>query len=407
MNKKKRIIFGIIFLLVTILLGYGIYKVFFESEPQPQQTQSDQPTEDQQGQFPAAEQGDTTSQVTETDEDELPTSETTQQDEYTPPEPDQNVSKTIDDNVDNVNVGSNNTRFYNEEDGKFYQLANGELKEMDDKTFFNVDKVEWAPTEDKAILEYPDGANIYYNFENKQQETLPKHWTEFSFSPDSNQIAAKSMGYSPDNRWLIESNPDGSKTRRITSMGENADKVNVNWSPNRQVVAFSRTGRSLGSNRQEVLMIGRNNENFKSITAPGYDFRGEWSPKGQKVLFSVHSGRSNYRPELWIVNGQGESIGTGRKKLNVNTWADKCTFQDERFVYCGVPTEIEQGSGFEPSLANNTNDDIMKIDTQTGAKTPISTEGEEITVKNMEYNKQENKILITTTNESGIFEIKL
>ena len=407
MNKKKRILFGIIFLLVTILLGYGIYKVFFESEQQPQPTETDQPTEDQQGQFPAAEQGDTTGETTETGEGELPTSDTTQQEEYTPPEPDQNVSKTIDDNVDNVSVGSNNTRFYNEEDGKFYQLANGELKEMDDKTFFNVDEVEWAPTEDKAILEYPDGANIYYNFETKQQETLPKHWTEFSFSPDSNQIAAKSMGYSPDNRWLIESNPDGSKTRRITSMGENADKVNVNWSPNRQVVAFSRTGRSLGSNRQEVLMIGRNNENFKSITAPGYDFRGEWSPKGQKVLFSVHSGRSNYRPELWIVNGQGESIGTGRKKLNVNTWADKCTFQDERFVYCGVPTEIEQGSGFEPSLANNTNDDIMKIDTQTGAKTPISTEGEEITVKNMEYNKQENKLLITTTNESGIFEIKL
>lgn len=410
MDKKKRIIFSIIFIIITILLGYALYAVFFASEETTENTTPNQPDGSDQARFPDASEGEDRTIDTGDSDNQLPASERNQQQDepYTPPEPDQRVSKTINDAVDNVDISSdNNTRFYNEEDGKFYQLTNGELKVMDDKTFYNVDKVSWAPTEDKAILEYPDGANVYYNFETKEQKTLPKHWTEFSFSPDSNKVAAKSVGYSPDNRWLIESNPDGSKTKKLEPMGENANKVNVNWSPNRQVVAFSRTGRSLGSNRQEVLMIGRHGENFKSITAPGYDFRGQWSPEGQKVLFSVHSGRSNYKPELWIVNGQGEKIGTGRKKLNVNTWAEKCTFKDENTIYCGVPTIIKKGSGFEPSLADDIPDDIMKINTQTGAKTPISTEGNQITVKNIEYNKAENKLLITTKKESGIFEIKL
>ncbi len=72
------------------------------------------------------------------------------------------------------------------------------------------------------------------------------------------------------------------------------------------------------------------------MVVEGRDFREKWSPTGQKMLYSVYSIRSNFKPELWIVNAEGNNIGTGRKLLNLSTWADKCTFADDRFVYCAV-----------------------------------------------------------------------
>jgi hypothetical protein len=40
-------------------------------------------------------------------------------------------------------------------------------------------------------------------------------------------------------------------------MGENESKVTVDWSPNRQFIALSRTGDALGADREEVLFIGK------------------------------------------------------------------------------------------------------------------------------------------------------
>ena len=87
-------------------------------------------------------------------------------------------------------------RYYNANDGKFYHLtSDGQIKEMSEQTFYNVNKVTWANNTDKAVLEYPDSSKIVYDFDKQKQTTLPKHWEEFSFSPDGGQIAAKAWGY--------------------------------------------------------------------------------------------------------------------------------------------------------------------------------------------------------------------
>jgi len=74
-------------------------------------------------------------------------------------------------------------RYYNENDGKFYRIGrNGKIVPLSDKTFHSVRKIVWSPNADKAILEYPDGANIVYDFAADKQITLPKHWKDFDFS---------------------------------------------------------------------------------------------------------------------------------------------------------------------------------------------------------------------------------
>ncbi len=305
-----------------------------------------------------------------------------------------------------VNTGGV-VRYHNAGDGKFYRIQpDGQIRALADQQFYNVQKVTWAKTADKAILEYPDGSKIVYDFNLKKQTTLPKHWEDFSFSPDSSEIAAKSLGLSPENRWLITTKDDGSGTTLIEPLGENANLVDIAWSPSRQTVALSQTGQALGLDRREVLLIGLKGENFKSTIVEGLDFLPQWSPTGKKLLYSVDSARSDFKPELWIVNAFGDSIGTGRLNLGITTWADKCSFGGDDTLFCAVPRDLPQGAGMSPEIAKDSYDDLYKIDLKTGTKTPIPL-GADYHLMNISYDQAKNKVYFTDPDQTGIFEAQL
>ncbi len=411
--NKKRIVAMIGFVLVTILLGYAIYRVFFA--PKTPESTVTQTGETISGQFPTAGEGQTDTTGSPGGGTSLPTSpeipfstyddDMGPDDDLRPPL----VNTVINQPVSNISADTKgNAKFYNQTDGKFYRVGkDGSVESLTDTTFYNVSNVNWSPTRDEAIIEYPDGANIYYNFDTKKQVTLPPHWETFSFDNSGNQITAKSMGFSEENRWLITADPEGNNTAPIEPLGQNASRVIVDWSPNGSVLALSRTGEPLSSDRQEVLLIGKYGENFKSIIVEGRDLRTAWSPDGNKLLHSVYSSRTNYVPELWIVDASGsDATGSGRKLLNVSTWADKCAFADERYVYCGVPITMEPGAGFVPALEDQTPDQIIRIDTRTGLKQPLDMD-ETHTVQDIFVSNDGQTLYFSDKNSAGLFEIAL
>lgn len=405
---RKRAIIAFIFLLVCIGVGYLLYRVFFAAETPDIALVDEEPSAADK--FPQANQG---APLPTQEETGIPLpvsqggSEDTTPDSNLPPgviagEVEQIVNVAV--TGVSADTRSGNPRFYNDEDGKFYHLnANGKVEPLSDQVFYNVQDVTWSPVSDVSIIEYPDGANIYYNFETKQQTSLPKHWDSFSFAPTGEKIVAKSLAFSPENRWLVSSDPDGNNIELVEPLGNNADKVIVDWSPNKQVVALSTTGEDLGSDRQEVLFIGSNGENFKSTVVEGRGLTTNWSKNGERLLYSVHSSRSEFKPELWIVNAAGEAIGENRKPLLLNTWADKCTFTDDRFAYCGVPKELPKGAGFAPSLADTISDDLYKIDVETGQKTPLPMTSDHV-ISSIFVGK-DGKIYFTDKNKSGLFTV--
>ena len=404
---KKRIIFTIAFIIVTIALGYLLYRVFFAKEKVP--TEVPIGVGLPPGVLPSAEEGVITPGVTPRP-GVLPTAEELAY-EYTGPVFDDYEpypiktlveAPILDPKINRAGIAN----FYNQSDGKFYRLdSDGKPQTLSDEVFYNVEAVTWSPTKNESIIEYPDGSNIYYNFDTGQQSTLPKHWEEFSFSPLGDKIASKSMGLAEENRWLVTSDPEGKNVSLIEPMGNNADRVTMDWSPNKQVVALSRTGEALGADRQEVLFVGLHGENFRSMIIEGRDFREKWSPTGQKMLYSVYSIRNNFQPELWIVNAEGDNIGSGRKLLNLATWADKCTFADDRFVYCAVPSETKMGAGLAPGLTDYTDDLLYKIDTKTGIKKEIPLDGYH-TIDEL-FIGEDNTLFFTDKNQIGLFNMPL
>jgi len=297
-------------------------------------------------------------------------------------------------------------RYYNQNDGKFYKLdSNGELVTISDKIFHQVSKVTWSTDGNKAILEYPDGSKITYDFQTQKQVTLPKHWEDFSFSPSGKQISAKSIGNDVENRYLITANADGSKAVSLSAIGENADYVYPVWSPNNQAAAMYTRG--LDFNRQELFFVGLNGENFKSTIINGRGFEPKWSDEGDKLLYSVYSSDNNMNPSLWIVNAQGDNIGRNRTNLGLSTWASKCTFASNEEIYCAVPENLPQGAGLFPELADKTTDNLYKIDLNTGAKKLIAVPSTAGNISNIMVDSNQKTLYFTDKNTGKIYEIKL
>lgn len=301
------------------------------------------------------------------------------------------------------------TRFHDLTSGKFYRItSDGSVKTLSDQIFYNVQKVTWAQDSNKAVIEYPDNFKTVYNFDTQKQTTLPSHWQDFSFSADGTQIAAKSIGLSPDNRWLVTVNDDGSGTRLIEPLGNNADKVTVSWSPSRQTVAFSQTGDPAGYDRRQILLIGLNGENFKPVTVEGLDFMPQWSPTGKRLLYSVDSARSDFKPELWVTDAYGDSIDNNRQALKINTWADKCTFgSDDNTLFCAIPRDLPSGAGLSPGLASGSVDDVYKIDLKTGARSAVALDNKDYRITSMDYDKAGNRLIFTDLTKSGVFQAGL
>lgn len=266
-----------------------------------------------------------------------------------------------------------NLIFYDETNGQFYQIsADGKTKTLlTDEIFPQVEDINWAPNKDKAILTFPDQSKILYDFNLKTQVTLPKEMEEISFAPSGDKVTFEWMAADPDNRVIGISNPDGTAIQGIESIGDKADDVQTQWSPNNQIIAAYRE--SISAENQEIFFIGLHGENFKSLEVDGRGFEGQWASQGDKMLYSVYNSSSNYNPTLWITDAQGENIGRNKQSLGIQTWSSKCTFaSDTSSIYCAVPNSLQEGSGLYPEIADQVSDSFYQIDLTTGAKTLLA-----------------------------------
>ncbi len=297
-------------------------------------------------------------------------------------------------------------QFYDKNDGKFYRIdASGNKTQLSDKVFHSVDTITWAPDKNKAILVYPDGSKILYNFNTQKQVTLPAHWKDFSFSPDSSQIISKSIGIDPDNRWLVVSNDDGSKSKTVEEIGTYDATIYPSWSPNNQIVAMYTEG--VDFNRQEVFFIGLNGENFKSTIVEGRGFEPKWSTTGDRLLYSVYNSNDGLKPRLWVVDANSDTISQNRHSIDIQTWANKCTFASNSEVYCAVPENLETGAGLFPELADKTKDNLYKIDLETGSQKLIAVPNGSYNISQIVVGSDQNYLYFTDKFSGSIYKVKL
>lgn len=299
-------------------------------------------------------------------------------------------------------------RFYNPLDGRFYSLDDdGQEKRLSNRQFLNVDKISWSSISNQVILEFPDGSNIYYNFDEERQVTLPAHWADFAFSPVENKIVAKSIGLDERNRFLVVADANGNEATAMYELGANADRVIPSWSPNNTVVGFSKTGDPQPDGGEEILLLGKNHESLKPLKVAGKGFVPSWSPTGKQLLYSIYHERDNYKPMLWVSDAAGANIGLNRRRLNIYTWADKCVWNDEQTLYCGVPISLPDGAGWDREKMSAVSDDIYKIDLKTGIAQKINSTPLARPINNPQLSSNKNQIIYTDTITGRLYKFDL
>lgn len=406
MNEKtRRIIIIIAFIIISIALGILLYYVFFRST-----TTQITPTDTTPGGLPTSGTGGPIV-IDPSDPNFLPTeTPTTDETPETPVDETANGGLTatrtlVASDARFSSLSGSGVQFYQPSDARFYRIGiNGELTPLSDRQFRGVENVVWSPTNTEAVLEFPDGANVVYNFNTEKQVTLPRHWESFDFSNDGNSLAFKSEALDPNNRWLGISNSDGTSAQAIEPLGENGNEVIVDWSPTKQIVAMRHV--NTAKDEKTIYMVGLNGENFKSITAPGLGFQPSWSPTGQQLAFSVSNAANGYRPQLWIADAAGDNIGNNRRSLQVNTWANKCTFSSNTRLICAVPKDLPVGAGLAPGIQAELEDEIYSIDTTTGQRSRLAIPNTSISAERLFITPDQQTLFIESLN-GDIYSIKL
>lgn len=310
--------------------------------------------------------------------------------------------------VDNVvlNGDGQTMNYYNAGDGRFYTIdKEGNVVALSDAQFPDAESVDWSKDSNKAVIEFPDGSNIVYNFDDETQVTLPSHWEDFDFSPVEDEVIAKSIALDPKNRWLVITSDDGSNTQSIQALGENADQVDVNWSANDQVVAFANTADAIqgGLDRAMIYPVGKNHENFKGLIVEGLGFESLWSPNGKQLLYSVSGAYSQSKPLLWVVDATSATMGDNRQSLGLNTWVDKCTWSSSSDVYCAVPISLPPNAGLQRSLYENEPDALYHLDLSSGKSTLVGIPEEETAMNDLQVS--DDGSLLYFTNTAGQLEL--
>lgn len=362
------------FIVVVVLIGWAIWAVFFRA-PKAVEVPS-KGAGAPAGQLPQIGEGPGGKIV------ERPTSAPQLEPEKPVLEPEQpaqvaaggrtRVDVLTDNRAEFSTLSGSGFSYYDSRDGRFYKLsrAGGEPIPLSDEQFPQVESVTWGQSGEKAVLEFPDGANIVYDFKTKEKATLPRQAEDFAFTGREDRLAYKYVGDSFDDRFLVVSEPNGQGEEIIRPLGNEVNNVRVAWSPNSQVVATFRE--SVSAAGEEVLFLGLHNENWLTLQTNGIGFEGEWSPEGKQILYSVYNATTGYRPSLYIAGAEGDNIGLGNRSLKVQTWPDKCAFASETVVYCAVPQNLPEGSGLYPELAQSAADTIYRIDLNNNLSTPIA-----------------------------------
>lgn len=404
LERTKKIIIIVGFLASVIIIGTALYFMFFAPTPKPGEEAVTGEVPTGIGELPMAGVGEITGEIP-TAAAELPTASEVARGGLTKT----TVLTASAVYHTELSTDGQSMNYYDGSDDRFYTIASdGSVTRLSNKQFPDAEYVSWNRDGDKALIEFPDGSNIVYNFDEESQMTLPKHWEDFEFSPSNDEIIAKSISVDPSARVLVVSNDDGSQVQVVQALGDNEDKVDVNPSPHDQIIAFSDTGGAQSSmTRRFIIPLGKNQENFRGLTVEGLGFEAIWSPRGDYILYSVYGQTSDYQPLLWSVSGSVKTLGEDRQSLDLNTWVSKCVFVDNDTAYCAAPQDLPDNAGFQPTLGRSLPDDLYRLDLSTGKTSLVARPAVDTALVNLQISDDGSLLYYTNAVSNRLEYIRL
>ena len=182
------------------------------------------------------------------------------------------------------------------------------------------------------------------------------------------------------------------------------------WSPTGRYFGFADTGVTQSSGLRSIYLLSQEKVggSYDTILVEGGGFEPLWSPSGNLLLYSVFTQQNNWNPNLYIIETESGNVGSRKINLNLSTWTNKCVFSNDGSVlYCGVPSELKEGYGLVPEIADEIPDEIVKINISTGVKDVLAVPDESITIDKIFLSDDQNELILHDKNTNGLKKIKL
>jgi len=424
-ERFKKILYVIGFLLLSILIAFLIYFLFFRGfvteDPIDLGDEIEDPTGSTGGLSGSPEGGQNIIDIDIEGEDKdssLAPEEDIEgtEEEYESPSKLADGGKTLTEIVSFENTYNpilspgGDILSYDKNTGEFSRLniETGESILFDNISYKGAENIEWSPDSAKVLVEFPDGSNVIYDFNKNRQYVLPTNWYNFDFTKDSSGLVFLTESTDPKKRWLSTSDIDGSNYKPIENLGENERFVDVIYSPNDQYIALSRTGKPLGLWRQQVVPIGLNDENFKAIEIEGRNYHPIYTPDGTKMVYDCYNLASNYKPVLYVVDVAPGSVGLNHFSLDINTWVSKCTFNNSgSYLFCAVPRDLPEGTGLFEEFSKDTVDDIYLININTGSSIKLAEPTIKVNIDSIFLSEDQSVLYYTDSSFGSIYSINL
>jgi len=249
------------------------------------------------------------------------------------------------------------------------------IKKLSSVNLSNLIKVIWSPDKDKVVGIFSEKEAIkkyFYDYVNNQSAVLSEKISYVAWSPDSKKIAYHFIDSSSEQNNISISNPDGTDWKNIFKT--RLDNVIVEW-PIKEKISL-RTPPS-GLAQGVLYAINSTTGDFFKIISDAFGLYVNWSPKGDKILFSSTDSRGK-NPTLNLSNEKGTSL----KNLKLAGLADKCVWSnDDKTIFCALPQEISQNATWPDDYYKGLvilRDDIYKINLETEQRTKIIGSTDEI-----------------------------
>lgn len=347
-TKLKKILIIIITILIIALVGFLVYNFFIKK-----------PGEEEYipGEFPEGEEG-----------------------EYIPSEeegfaPQQAIKiKAISQEAvlaPTLTADKKGVIYYSRSNGNVWQsdFDGSNLAPVSDVVLDSLVKILWSPDKNKVISIFQDAleniSKYFYSYETGKALPLNKYTNYIAWAPDGSKIAYQYQNEFTDENNISISNPDGSGFSVI--LKTRMKDLIVEWPKGTEI--FLREKAS-GLVQGSLYSLNTLTKTFTKIISDIYGFSVEWSPDGNKILYSQTSPNGKN-----ITIFTADRSGSNQKTTEVKTLAEKCVWsQDPRIIFCAIPKNINEANILPDDFYKGTflaNDEFWKINVENGEKNKI------------------------------------
>ncbi len=301
------------------------------------------------------------------------------------------------------NSGQSAIMFY-DFSGQLWQLNNGEIKAsaVSQSPIGSLAEIIWSANLKNIVktgMSQSDAQYIYSDFTKNMTANLKAGIRSLAFSPDAGKITYYIFDNSKTNS-LFTSDPDGKNQRTLTGSLKLRDSV-LYWPKTTQISLTSRPSGLLAGN---IWALDTKTLVFTKLLSGLYGLETLWAPDGNSFIYS-YTGQNGENIQLAVYNKKG----IVKNLPNISTLVDKCSWsKDSISVYCAVPKSWPDYMILPDDYYKKlslTNDDVWKINTETGEKNLIvSGVGD---IDNLIFNESLNNLSFVIRGNQFLYQLNL